>query len=89
VRSPNASLRNSTETQESELTQAFSETLAIRGAYCDTGNVDFEFPVGDPKPAMPDTLYLLLLLLVTACSGGLAGKVFESFNCRFSAGSDW
>jgi hypothetical protein len=69
-----------------ELTQALSDTLAIRGAYCDTGNVDFPLTVGDPSPVMPETLYRLVL--VTVWSGVRTGAALASFNCIFSAGSD-
>jgi hypothetical protein len=43
------------------LTHAFSFTLWMRGAYGDSGMLDLPLRDGEPKPDMPETLYLLPL----------------------------
>ena len=46
----------------SERTHEFSGTLCTRGAYLDNGMLLLPFIEGAPRPDMPETLYLLLLL---------------------------
>jgi len=44
----------------------------MRGAYCDTGR--FDLMDGDPRPAIPLTLYLLFSVLIAA-GGMLSGPI--------------
>ncbi len=63
--------------------------LVMRGEYCDTGNEGTR-PLfsGEPRPAMPGTLYRFVLPLVTGNNGGRSGWG-DPLSCRLSAESDW
>ena len=55
-----------------------SDMESIRGAYGEGGI--FVFCEGDPKPVMPDTLYLLLEDVdIVGRAGGSGGGLFDKF----------
>ena len=42
-----------------QLTHELSGILVMRGEYCETGRLGpLPFGIGDPRPVMPETLYL-------------------------------
>lgn len=66
----------------------------MRGEYWETGNAGpLPLWTGDPKPAIPDTLYRLVMPLGLAGSGGRVGGTGGgdwscSLTCKCRAGSD-
>lgn len=72
--------------------------LVMRGEYGETGRASMRLlllVIGDPRPAIPLTLYLLVLKDVlledvgSARLGTGGGGVAQFWTRRFNAGSDW
>lgn len=70
----------------------------MRGEYCETGKLGpLPFGIGDPRPVIPETLYLFWIPVGQGCGAGREGAVaggVGDVDCwlltsTLTAGSDW